>query len=103
MTRCERSILPAHPVDSATDNAVCCWSVFVHSPRPCSNCCFSPWLRQGVFVDEAGYVAEGPTMNLGVLTHDGELVIPPFERSLAGCTVRRLMDLVEEVTPQSLA
>ena len=38
-------------------------------------------------------------MNLGVLTHDGELVIPPFERSLAGCTVRRLLDLVEEVTP----
>lgn len=61
---------------------------------------FPPWLRQGVFVDEAGYVAEGPTMNLGVLTHDGELVIPPFERSLAGCTVRRLMDLVEEVTPR---
>ena len=50
-------------------------------------------------MDEAGYVAEGPTMNLGVLTHDGELVIPPFERSLAGCTVRRLMDLVEEVIP----
>ena len=48
-------------------------------------------------MDEAGFVAEGPTMNLGVVTREGELVVPPFERSLAGCTVKRVMELVEEV------
>ncbi|KAK9838341.1 hypothetical protein WJX81_005802 [Elliptochloris bilobata] len=51
---------------------------------------------QGVFVDEAGFVAEGPTMNLGVVTHEGELVIPPFERSLAGCTIKRVLELVAQ-------
>ena len=52
---------------------------------------------QAVFVDEAGFVAEGTTMNLGVITHDGEVVIPPFEQSLAGCTARRLMQVIAEV------
>jgi hypothetical protein len=52
---------------------------------------------QAVFVDEAGFVAEGTTMNLGVITHDGEVVIPPFEQSLAGCTARRLMKVIAEV------
>ncbi len=48
-------------------------------------------------MDEAGFVAEGTTMNLGVITHDGEVVIPPFEQSLAGCTARRLMAVIAEV------
>ena len=30
---------------------------------------------QGVFVDEQGMVAEGPNMNLGIITHDNEVVV----------------------------
>ena len=52
---------------------------------------------QGVFVDNDGYVAEGPVMNIGIITHDGEMVLPPFEQTLAGVTLQRLMHLVKEV------
>ena len=53
---------------------------------------------QGVFVDSEGYVAEGPVMNVGVITHEGEMVMPPFEQTLAGVTLQRLMLLVKEVS-----
>ena len=32
---------------------------------------------QGVFVDENGMVAEGPNMNIGIITHDNEIVVSP--------------------------
>lgn len=52
-------------------------------------------MDQGVFVDAKGNVAEGPNMNIGVLLHDGTLIVPPFESSLAGVTVRRALELAE--------
>ncbi|CAL8470838.1 g10380 [Coccomyxa elongata] len=52
---------------------------------------------QGVFVDSEGYVAEGPVMNIGIITHEGELVVPPFEQTLAGVTLQRLLHLVGQV------
>jgi branched-subunit amino acid aminotransferase/4-amino-4-deoxychorismate lyase len=55
------------------------------------------WWPQGVFVDREGYVAEGSVMNLGIITQEGELVVPPFEHSLPGCTIRRLLHLLQEV------
>ena len=30
---------------------------------------------QGVFLDSEGYVAEGPTANIGIITHDNEMVV----------------------------
>lgn len=51
---------------------------------------------QGVFVDSEGYVAEGPVMNIGIITHEGEMVVPPFEQTLAGVTLQRLLHLVRE-------
>ncbi|CAK0782703.1 hypothetical protein CVIRNUC_005898 [Coccomyxa viridis] len=51
---------------------------------------------QGVFVDSQGYVAEGSVMNIGIITQEGELVVPPFEHALAGCTLKRLLHLVQE-------
>jgi 4-amino-4-deoxychorismate lyase len=50
---------------------------------------------QGIFLDSNGNVAEGPNMNLGVILHDGTLIIPPFETSLPGITVRRALELAE--------
>ncbi len=49
-------------------------------------------------MDNDGYVAEGPVMNVGIITHDGEMVLPPFEQTLAGVTLQRLMRLVKEVS-----
>ncbi|CAL5223376.1 g5881 [Coccomyxa viridis] len=51
---------------------------------------------QGVFVDSEGYVAEGSVMNIGMITQEGELVVPPFEQALAGCTLKRLLHLLSE-------
>lgn len=53
---------------------------------------------QGIFLDAEGFVAEGPNMNLAILTRDGELVTPPFECVLAGRTVQRAMELAEEAS-----
>ncbi len=33
-------------------------------------------------------------MNIGIITHEGELVVPPFEQTLAGVTLQRLLHLV---------
>ena len=52
---------------------------------------------QGVFVDSNGYVAEGSVMNIGIITHEGELVVPPFDQALPGCTLKRLLQLIREV------
>ncbi len=40
-------------------------------------------------MDNDGYVAEGPVMNVGIITHDGEMVLPPFEQTLAGVTLQQ--------------
>jgi hypothetical protein len=52
---------------------------------------------QGVFVDSDGYVAEGSVMNIGIITHEGELIVPPFDQALPGCTLKRLLHLIREV------
>lgn len=59
-------------------------------------------MLQGVFVDSEGYVAEGSVMNIGIVTQEGELVVPPFEQALPGCTLQRLLHLVSEVRPARL-
>ena len=41
-------------------------------------------------------------MNIGIITQEGELVVPPFEHALAGCTLKRLLHLVQEVGPAVL-
>ncbi len=50
-------------------------------------------------MDSEGYVAEGSVMNIGIITQEGELVVPPFEQALAGCTLKRLLLLLREVWP----
>jgi len=46
-------------------------------------------------VDEAGFVTEGPTENIGLISQDGAFLAPPFERSLRGTTVVRMMELAQ--------
>jgi branched-chain amino acid aminotransferase len=46
-----------------------------------------------VSFDPDGWLTEGATENVAVVTRDRELVVPPFERILKGVTLVRLMDL----------
>ena len=60
----------------------------------------------GVFAseDKEGnlFVTEGATVSLGVITSEGELVIPPFgEVSLPGCTAKRVLELLPAVRKKS--
>lgn len=50
-----------------------------------------------VSVDEKGNLGEGATENIGVLTQDNELLMPPAERVLAGTTVGRVFRLAEKI------
>lgn len=49
---------------------------------------------QGIWIDEEGFLGEGPNMNVAVLTEDGDLLVPPFEKVLAGITIIRVLELL---------
>ncbi|GAB2229912.1 hypothetical protein Drorol1_Dr00014168 [Drosera rotundifolia] len=46
-----------------------------------------------IWVDDEGYVAEGPNVNVAFVTHDKELILPAFDKILSGCTAKRLLTL----------
>ncbi|KAJ8423066.1 hypothetical protein Cgig2_009335 [Carnegiea gigantea] len=46
-----------------------------------------------IWVDDNGYIAEGPNMNVALINHDRELIMPPFDNILGGCTAMRLLTL----------
>lgn len=48
-----------------------------------------------VTLDEEGYLAEGSTENIGVLSKDGILKFPGFDKTLAGITVKRIFELAQ--------
>jgi hypothetical protein len=52
---------------------------------------------QAFFVDPDGYILEAPTANIGMITQDRKLVVPPFDACIAGITMTRVMELVGEV------
>ncbi|KAJ3692229.1 hypothetical protein LUZ60_012579 [Juncus effusus] len=49
----------------------------------------------GIWVDELGFVMEGPSMNVGFVSKDNEFVMPSFGKILSGCTAHRVLGLVE--------
>ena len=49
-----------------------------------------------VALDTEGYLTEGSTENIGILSEDGILKFPGFERTLAGTTVQRVWALAED-------
>lgn len=52
----------------------------------------------GVFADpETGIVTEAANASVGIITHGGELVIPPWDRALPGVTAQRVLDLLPKV------
>jgi len=46
-------------------------------------------------LDDSGFLAEGPTENVAVLDRDGILKFPPFDRTLAGITAKRVFELAQ--------
>ena len=46
-----------------------------------------------VSVDDGGYLGEGPTENVGIVTRSGEFLVPRFDRVLRGITLTRTMEL----------
>ncbi|XP_021837883.1 D-amino-acid transaminase, chloroplastic-like [Spinacia oleracea] len=53
-----------------------------------------------IWVDDEGYIAEGPNMNVAFVNQDTELVIPKFDKILAGCTENRLLELAPKLVEQ---
>lgn len=53
-----------------------------------------------IWVDEEGYIAEGPNVNVAFITKDGELVLPFFDKILSGCTAVRLLELAPKLVEQ---
>ncbi|PIA42673.1 hypothetical protein AQUCO_02000251v1, partial [Aquilegia coerulea] len=48
-----------------------------------------------IWLDEDGYIAEGPNMNVAFVTKENELLMPSFDKILSGCTARRVLSLSE--------
>ncbi|KAM0063371.1 putative aminodeoxychorismate lyase [Helianthus debilis subsp. tardiflorus] len=50
-----------------------------------------------IWVDDDGYVAEGPNVNVGFVTREKELILPFFDKILSGCTAKRLLELAPKL------
>jgi len=46
-----------------------------------------------VSLDEEGFLGEGPTENIGIITRQKEFLIPRFDRILRGITITRMLEL----------
>lgn len=55
-----------------------------------------------VWVDENGYVAEGPNVNVAFISKKKELVLPTFDNILTGCTAKRLLELAPKLVEKGL-
>ncbi|KAK7244246.1 hypothetical protein RIF29_39065 [Crotalaria pallida] len=55
-----------------------------------------------IWVDDAGYIAEGPNVNVAFITPEKELVMPLFDNILSGCTAKRLLELAPKLVDQGL-
>ncbi|KDP34203.1 hypothetical protein JCGZ_07774 [Jatropha curcas] len=48
-----------------------------------------------IWLDNEGFIAEGPNMNVAFVNKEKELVMPPFDKILSGCTAKRVLTLSE--------
>lgn len=55
-----------------------------------------------VWVDEEGYVAEGPMVNVAFVTAGRELVLPAFDKILSGCTAKRMLALAPRLVQEGV-
>lgn len=55
-----------------------------------------------IWIDEVGYIAEGPNVNVAFITQEKELVMPFFDNILYGCTAKRLLELAPKLVDQGI-
>ena len=55
-----------------------------------------------VSIDESGFLTEGPTENIGIVTKAGEFLVPRFSRTLKGITVSRAIEFAQNLTASEL-
>ncbi|KAI3468231.1 hypothetical protein Pfo_024894 [Paulownia fortunei] len=53
-----------------------------------------------IWLDEDGYIAEGPNMNVAFVTKEKELLMPQFDKILSGCTAKRVLLLAEDLVKE---
>jgi branched-subunit amino acid aminotransferase/4-amino-4-deoxychorismate lyase len=56
--------------------------------------------QYAVALDDEGFLAEGATENVGVVTRDGALKFPEFERTLSGTTADRVYELARPLVQE---
>jgi len=55
-----------------------------------------------IALDEDGFLAEGSTENVGVVTPDGTLRFPEFDRTLSGVTAKRVFQLAQHLVKEKM-
>ncbi|KAI3821652.1 hypothetical protein L1987_09221 [Smallanthus sonchifolius] len=50
-----------------------------------------------IWLDQQVFVAEGPNMNVTFVTQENELLMPPFDKILNGCTAKRVLELAGDL------
>ncbi|XP_065851122.1 D-amino-acid transaminase, chloroplastic isoform X2 [Euphorbia lathyris] len=48
-----------------------------------------------IWLDNDGFIAEGPNMNVAFVTQEKDLLMPYFDKILSGCTAKRVLTLAE--------
>lgn len=55
-----------------------------------------------IWIDDEGFVAEGPNVNVAFITKNNELLLPAFDKILSGRTAMRLLQLAPKLVEQGL-
>ncbi|KAJ0961575.1 hypothetical protein J5N97_001326 [Dioscorea zingiberensis] len=55
-----------------------------------------------IWVDEDGFIAEGPNVNVAFISKEKELLLPSFDKILSGCTAKRLLALASQLVEKGL-
>jgi len=55
-----------------------------------------------ISLDEQGFIGEGATENIGIVTRDKELFMPPPERVLAGTTAKRALEFAKQLKEEGV-
>jgi len=58
--------------------------------------------KYSVNIDDNGFLGEGSTENIGVVSEDGYIKIPSFENTLAGTTAKRVIELADTLVKDKI-
>ncbi|XP_038896804.1 D-amino-acid transaminase, chloroplastic isoform X1 [Benincasa hispida] len=53
-----------------------------------------------IWLDDDGFIAEGPNMNVAFISSDKEFIMPYFDKILSGCTAKRIINLAERLVKE---